>query len=162
MTAIALDDAARVAETRKSLRLFESMCELYVQSATTKTTFALKGSNMRKFLAVLLLPFFMLTVAAAANSSSKPTATQNRSAVSDAQIESIIRAKLAKSKIGKDGFRFHVQRGVVTWDGATAVGQHKGAATRMARTSGAVEVINNIRVSGAGKETPLRKAAVQP
>jgi len=103
-----------------------------------------------------------LTTAGAARPSDKPTATQTRSPVSDSQIESTIRAKLSKSKIGKDGFRFHVQRGVVTWDGSTAIGQHKGAATRMARTSGAVEVINNIRVSGASKETPLRKAAVQP
>ncbi len=117
---------------------------------------------MRKFLTLFLLPLFILTTASAASSTAKPTATQTRSSVSDSQIESTIRAKLSKSKIGKDGFRFHVQRGVVTWDGATAVGQHKGAATRMARTSGAVEVINNIRVSGASKETPLRKAAVEP
>jgi osmotically-inducible protein OsmY len=117
---------------------------------------------MRKLLALFLLPFFLLTTAGAARPSDKPTATQTRSPVSDSQIESTIRAKLSKSKIGKDGFRFHVQRGVVTWDGSTAIGQHKGAATRMARTSGAVEVINNIRVSGASKETPVRKASVLP
>ena len=88
--------------------------------------------------------------------------SQSHSPVSDVQLESTIRTKLSKSKIGKDGFRFHVQRGIVTWEGNTLIGQHKGAATRMARTSGAVQVINNIKVSNAGKETPLRKAYVQP
>ncbi len=82
--------------------------------------------------------------------------------MNDSQLEATIRTKLAKSKIGKDGFRFHVQRGIVTWEGMTAVGQHKGAATRMARSSGALQVINNIRVSTAGKGGPLRKAYVQP
>lgn len=117
---------------------------------------------MRTFLALLLLPFFVFTAANAATSPSKTNTAQTRSTVSDSQIESTIRTKLSKSKIGKDGFHFHVQRGVVTWEGTTAIGQHKGAATRMARTSGAVEVINNIRVSTAGKETPMRKAYVEP
>jgi hypothetical protein len=99
---------------------------------------------------------------AAAKTATKTPADPSRPQVTDAQLESTIRTKLSKSKIGKDGFRFHVQRGVVTWEGTTAIGQHKGAATRMARTSGAVQVINNIRVSSAAKDAPLRKASVQP
>jgi osmotically-inducible protein OsmY len=120
---------------------------------------------MRKFLASFILSLLVMASpfgASAANPATKSTAGQPRLAVSDAQLEATIRTKLAKSKIGKDGFRFHVQRGVVTWEGTTAVGQHKGAATRMARSSGAVEVVNNIRVSNSSKETPLRKAYVQP
>ena len=122
---------------------------------------------MRKFLALFLLSFLVVLAASpapalAASSPAKAASAQPRVPVSDAQLEAAIRTKLAKSKIGKDGFRFHVQRGVVTWEGNTAIGQHKGAATRMARTSGAVQVINNIRVAGAGKETPLRKAYVEP
>jgi len=123
--------------------------------------------NMRKYLILFLLPLVAMAAArpAPAPAPSSPTKTaagQPRLSVSDGQLESIIRAKLAKSKIGKDGFHFHVQRGVVTWEGTTAIGQHKGAATRMARTSGAAQVVNNIRVSGAGKETPMRKAYVEP
>lgn len=117
---------------------------------------------MRKFLAVFLFSLFTTFTLNAASSPGKSASNQTHLLVGDAQLESTIRTKLSKSKIGKDGFRFHVQRGVVTWEGTTAIGQHKGAATRMARTSGAVQVINNIRVSGAGKETPLRKAYVQP
>lgn len=124
-------------------------------------------TSLRKLLALLLFPLFTIAVAGAAPShtsgaSGKSVSNTSHQGVGDAQLESTIRTKLQKSKIGKDGFRFHVQRGVVTWEGTTAIGQHKGAATRMARTSGAVQVINNIRVSSTGKETPLRKAYVQP
>jgi|SRR5689334_19587648 len=70
---------------------------------------------------------------------------------SDAEIEATIKAKLAKSKIGKDGFQVHVKGGVATWTGTTNVMQHKGAATRMAKTAGATQVVNNIKVSDAEK-----------
>jgi osmotically-inducible protein OsmY len=66
---------------------------------------------------------------------------------SDAEIEATIKTKLAKSKIGKDGFQVHVRNGIATWTGTTTVMQHKGAATRMAKTAGAIQVVNNIRVS---------------
>jgi hypothetical protein len=69
----------------------------------------------------------------------------------DGQIQQTIAAKLAKSKIGQDGFKFHVQNGVVTWEGTTNVMQHKGAATRMAKAAGATKVVNNIQVSAAAK-----------
>jgi hypothetical protein len=69
----------------------------------------------------------------------------------DKQIEATIRAKLAKSKIGKDGFTVRVQGGIAYWEGKTDVVQHKGSATRMAKTAGAKAVINNIKVSDAAK-----------
>ena len=123
---------------------------------------------MRQFLALFLLSFLAIAVTpasaagASGSSNSKSATSQSRSSVTDAQLESTIRTKLLKSKIGKDGFRFKVQRGVVTWEGNTAIGQQKGAATRMARTSGAAQVINNIKVASAAKDTPLRKAYLQP
>ncbi|MGH9581549.1 MAG: BON domain-containing protein [Bryobacteraceae bacterium] len=83
---------------------------------------------------------------------------------SDAQIESTLHVRLAKSKIGKDGFRFHVERGVVTWEGITRIAQHKGSATRMAKSAGAVQVINNIHVSSgatANTASGLKKASVE-
>lgn len=99
---------------------------------------------------------------AAASHSTLTTHVQPGAHLNDAQLESTIRAKLAKSKIGKDGFKFKVARGVVTWEGSTPIGQHKGAATRMARTSGAVQVINNIQVAGGNKPaTAMKKAYVQ-
>ncbi len=71
---------------------------------------------------------------------------------SDAEIEATIKAKLAKSKIGKDGIQVHVKIGIATWTGNTNVMQHKGAATRMAKTAGAIQVVNNIKISDQGKE----------
>jgi osmotically-inducible protein OsmY len=67
---------------------------------------------------------------------------------SDAEVEATIKAKLAKSKIGKDGLQVHVKDGVATWTGTTPVMQHKGAATRMAKAAGAIHVVNNIKVTG--------------
>jgi hypothetical protein len=77
---------------------------------------------------------------------------QGTTASEDKAIEAAIRAKLEKSKIGKDGFKVRVQGGVATWDGKTDVLQHKGAATRMAKTAGAKAVVNNIKVSDAAKQ----------
>jgi hypothetical protein len=94
--------------------------------------------------------------------STSRASAQRAATPSDSQIEATIRTKLAKSKIGRDGFRFHVQRGVVTWEGSTNVMQHKGSATRMARAAGATQVINNIHVNGATKDmSSLKKASVQ-
>lgn len=82
----------------------------------------------------------------------KPPPAQGTSAQQDKQIEAAILAKLAKSKIGKDGFKVHVQGGVATWEGTTDVLQHKGAATRMAKTAGAKAVVNHIKVTDAAKQ----------
>jgi hypothetical protein len=84
--------------------------------------------------------------------SSKPVASQGASSQEDKAIESAIRVKLAKSKIGQDGFTVRVQGGVAYWEGATGVVQHKGAATRMAKSSGAKRVANNIKISDEAKE----------
>lgn len=81
---------------------------------------------------------------------------------SDAEIEATIKAKLAKSKIGKDGFQVHVKDRVATWTGATTVMQHKGAATRMAKAAGAIQVLNNIKVSGDSPSAANGKLSGQP
>ena len=122
---------------------------------------------MYRFFLLLLLPLLCATSPAkSAPASGHPSATtaQRTATPSDAQLEATIKTKLAKSKIGKDGFRFRVQRGVVTWEGSTNVIQHKGSATRMARAAGAVQVVNNIQISAAAKEKAagnLKKATVQ-
>jgi len=113
---------------------------------------------MRRLLIFLVAPLLatVLTMPAVASSGRTTTSVQRAVTPGDAQIEATIRTKLAKSKIGRDGFRFHVQRGVVTWEGSTEVMQHKGSATRMARAAGAVQVINNIQVSASGKTKATR------
>lgn len=98
---------------------------------------------MKRLVAVILL--FLASVFAAA----PPQTTVRRS---DIEIESAIKTKLAKSKIGKDGFQVRVRNGVAIWQGSTSVPQHKGAATRMAKTAGAVQVVNNIKIINDGKQ----------
>jgi len=88
----------------------------------------------------------------AASLMSAATPTTHGPRKSDLEIESAIRTKLAKSKIGKDGIQVHVKNGVAIWTGNTAVMQHKGAATRMAKTAGAVQVQNNIKISDGAKQ----------
>jgi BON domain len=93
----------------------------------------------------------------AAASHQRPVAagTAKRAAVapklSDAQLEAIIRAKFAKSKINADKFTVRVQGGVATIEGKTDVVQHKGTATRMCKTAGAAAVNNRVQISDAAK-----------
>ncbi len=66
---------------------------------------------------------------------------------SDAELEKAIRARFAKSKIAVNKFQVRVQGGVATIEGHTDIIQHKGTATRLAKTVGAVAVVNKVVVS---------------
>jgi len=70
----------------------------------------------------------------------------------DAVLEATIRAKFAKSKINVEKFQVHVQGGVATIEGKTNVIQHKGTATRLAKTGGAIAVNNHIEISEAARQ----------
>lgn len=72
--------------------------------------------------------------------------------MSDAQLETAIRARFAKSKINADKFQVRVQGGVATIEGKTDVIQHKGVATRMSKTAGAIAVNNRIQISEGARE----------
>jgi len=90
------------------------------------------------------------------------TKSHSQGKFSDPEIEATIRAKLAKSKIGKDGFQVHVKNGIATWTGSTNTMQHKGAATRMAKTAGAVQVVNNIKISDSEKAKAVSNLSGEP
>lgn len=81
-----------------------------------------------------------------------PAKTAGAAKKSDKEIEAAIRAKFAKSKINADKFQVHVQGGVATIEGRTDVTQHKGVATRLAKTGGALAVNNHVQISDAAKE----------
>ncbi|HEV8042637.1 MAG TPA: BON domain-containing protein [Bryobacteraceae bacterium] len=101
---------------------------------------------MKRFFAIFSL--LLWSLAACAGTLTKSHA---QGKFSDAEIEATIKAKLANSKIGKDGFQVHVKNQIATWTGSTGVMQHKGAATRMAKAAGAIQVVNNIKVSDQAK-----------
>lgn len=112
----------------------------------------------------LALPLCFATVSMPLAASTAHRTAAHGPTPSDAQIDATIRTKLAKSKIGKEGFHYKVAHGVVTWEGNTDVAQHKGSATRMAKSAGAVQVVNNIQVSAKGKAKAmagLKKASVK-
>jgi outer membrane lipoprotein-sorting protein len=112
---------------------------------------------MKKVFAVLLL----LICSLGANAGTL-TKAHSQGKFSDEEIEATIKAKLAKSKIGKDGMQVHVKNGIATWTGTTTVMQHKGAATRMAKTAGATQVVNNIKISdNATGITPVQPRKVE-
>jgi|ERR1700730_16825540 osmotically-inducible protein OsmY len=78
-------------------------------------------------------------------------ASGGHSSSDDTQVEKAIRARFAVSKISKNKFEVHVQGGVATITGKTDVLQHKGTATRLAKTAGAKQVVNKVEVSDSAK-----------
>ena len=81
----------------------------------------------------------------------------------DSQIERNIRAKLAKGKLNTDHFTVSVKNGIATFEGRTGIIQHKGSATRIAHTSGAPVVHNNIVISDEAKAKAAAKLeAIRP
>ena len=103
-------------------------------------------------LRILVLLVLVLAPLPAQTKAKAPPPPPASTASQDAQIEAEIRTRLAKSVIGKDGFKVRVQGGVAYWDGTTDVVQHKGAATRMAKSAGAKKVVNNIQIGEMAKE----------
>ena len=88
-----------------------------------------------------------------AHNASTPAKVPARQAMQpDAVVEATIRAKFARSKINVEKFSVHVQGGVATIEGKTNVIQHKGTATRLAKTGGAIAVNNHIQISDAAKK----------
>jgi len=109
---------------------------------------------MRIFCLLLLLLAGVCPSPAA--SPSKPaTPGTAQPAPSDAEIERDLRMRLGRGKIAADHFQASVRGGVATLTGHTDVIQHKGVATRLAKTAGARRVDNQIRISEAAR----RKAA---
>jgi hypothetical protein len=82
----------------------------------------------------------------------RPPAKAPAARLSDAQIEAGIRARFAKSKIAVNRFTVGVQGGVATIEGRTDIIQHKGTATRLAKSGGATAVNNRIQIGDAARQ----------
>jgi DnaJ-class molecular chaperone len=115
-------------------------------------------AKLRVWIAAACLAGATLTAAPQApashqRASNAPVAkTSTKPKLSDSQLEAAIRAKFAKSKINEDKFTVRVQGGVATIDGKTNVVQHKGVATRMSKTAGALAVNNRVQVSDEARK----------
>lgn len=113
---------------------------------------------MRKLLSALAFVVAFAGLSQAATAAGKPAPVASKT-LPDAQIERTIRAKFAKSKISVERFTVTVQNGVATIEGKTNVIQHKGVATRLAKSGGALAVKNNIQVSEAAKAKAAARLA---
>ncbi len=114
--------------------------------------------------AFIILVFTLATAFAATKPPMPPKITtaptaRAKPALSDGDLEKTIRARFSASKISTNHFQVHVQGGVATIEGQTGVIQHKGTATRLARTSGAVKVVNRIVISQAAREQAAKNLA---
>lgn len=84
----------------------------------------------------------------------------------DQKLVSRIQAKFARSKLREDRFIVKLDGDQVILEGRTPVPQHKGVATRLARSAGAKNVINRIQIAGrpvpgAPPTGELRRAIVK-
>ena len=110
---------------------------------------------MRKFVSALALAVALAGLSQAA-SVAKPLPTKPNN---DALVEHTIQMKFAKSKINAEHFTVSVHNGIATIEGKTNVIQHKGVATRLAKTGGALAVQNHIQVSEAAKAKAAARLA---
>jgi len=72
--------------------------------------------------------------------------------LTDEDLERDIRDRFARSKIAVNNFQVRVQGGVAVIEGHTAVLQHKGTATRLAKAAGAKRVENRVEVDEAARQ----------
>jgi hypothetical protein len=113
---------------------------------------------VKKLISALALAVVITGLSQATSVVKKPVVGASR-VVPDAQIERTIRAKFAKSKINAEHFTVSVQNGVATIEGKTNVIQHKGVATRLSKTGGALAVQNHIQVSEAARAKAAARLA---
>ena len=112
---------------------------------------------MRRILAIaaaVLLSSTALQPAEAPNKAEPKTAAPRWK---DAELRKAIEDRFARSAIAADHFKIEVNNSVARITGKTDVIQHKGVATRLARSMGAKEVRNEVEVSEAARQ----KAAAQ-
>ena len=110
-----------------------------------------------RLLFVFLAALLFALPAPAADSKAVPShqrqaAPNGAPRLSDSQLEALIRARFARSKIDADKFTVRVQGGIATVEGHTDVIQHKGVATRLCKTAGALAVNNHIQISDAARQ----------
>jgi hypothetical protein len=112
------------------------------------------GERMRVLLSALVFfaAFAGLSQALpAAKQVATKTVPAKKAPLSDQQLEAAIRQKFGKSKIAVNGFEVKVHSGKAVITGRTSVIQHKGTATRLAKTAGARAVDNRVEVDAAAR-----------
>jgi len=89
-----------------------------------------------------------------AHPAARPDAAKSpsrKASLTDQQLEAAISQRFAKSKISVNGFQVKVRSGTAFITGRTAIIQHKGTATRLAKAAGARAVDNRVEVDAAAR-----------
>ncbi len=122
-------------------------------------------TTLRLFLMLLLAVGILLSQTAHSGSAHKQSATGHARKggpapkMTDAELEKAIQARFAKSKISANKFQVRVQGGTATIEGHTEVIQHKGTATRLAKSAGAQAVVNKVQVSEQARQKAASRLA---
>lgn len=114
---------------------------------------------MRRVVTAFAVAVVLATAPWPAQAQMAQTKSQSKAAPKwkDAELKKVVEERLARSAIAVDHFKVAVSDGVVILTGKTEIIQHKGVATRLARSVGAKEVRNEIEISEAARQ----KAAAQ-
>ena len=119
----------------------------------------MSGSHSSYVRYALISFLVVLATFSAPVSAARTTPAAANAGRTDSQIESDFRMRLGRSKLAADGIQIRVKGGVATLTGKTSVVQHKGSATRMAKSAGAKQVVNQIEISAAAREAAATKLA---
>jgi osmotically-inducible protein OsmY len=112
---------------------------------------------MPRMLAVAATALFLAAALQPAEAPKKTPAARTAPQSKDAELRKAVEARFARSAIAPEHFKVEVKDGAVHITGKTEVMQHKGVATRLARSVGAKEVHNEVEISEAARQ----KAAAQ-
>ena len=83
-----------------------------------------------------------------------------QAAAADQTIVQRIQKSFAQSKLRDEHFIVKLDGETVILEGRTRVQQHKGTATRLAKSAGAKTVVNRIEIQPGDSPAPLRRAVV--
>ncbi len=106
---------------------------------------------MKKWCLALALTVWPAQSKTAVKPHARVAGSQARPSISDEEIERRFREKAAASAIASEDFRIYAQGGVATIEGHSGSVQHKALATRLAKSAGAVMVVNRIRVDAEAR-----------
>ena len=116
---------------------------------------------MRRAVTVFAAALLLAAASWPAQAQSAQAKSQSKAAPKwkDAELKKAVEERLARSAIAVDHFKVEVSDGVVILTGKTDIIQHKGVATRLARSMGAKEVRNEIEVSEAARQKAAARLA---
>jgi osmotically-inducible protein OsmY len=111
--------------------------------------------------ALILVIWLQLVFLAASPHVWAQTPVRSAKNSADAALQRTIEEKFKKSRISVNKFQVRVEGGVATIEGTTDVIQHKGTATRLARSAGAKSVVNKVKIGEAARKKAVERLTLR-